>query len=312
MMNRLYWNIIIGLFFFYGVTLAGQTVNSKIGLSTIKEVKGSIRRGILFLKSGQDVNGSWSQSPEITALCLLSIYQNSTVSFKDAEPSLFQARSYLESFVIDKIDKAHEVESPDQPSTIILWLLASFLVENSSDELFLGKIKQFFVRSQDILGQNGKVESPLLSKDNLSSAVEPFAVSPNAMPLHGFYLESCIFSFSGISGLFLCGMETNHLKIKSRVEWIKRNCFFEEPLKRGTAGFYSYYYGVSSMFKYLKKNKKLTEASAKKDIDFLVIRELLSCQRGNGSWVNENGIWSENNPYLATAYAVLTFLNIVL
>ena len=38
--------------------------------------------------------------------------------------------------------------------------------------------------------------------------------------------------------------------------------------------------------------------------------KLLSLQKGDGSWVNENGKWMESNPVLVTAYTVLALEHI--
>jgi squalene-hopene/tetraprenyl-beta-curcumene cyclase len=44
-----------------------------------------------------------------------------------------------------------------------------------------------------------------------------------------------------------------------------------------------------------------TEADWRKDLG----NKLLTRQRENGSWVNDNGRWMESNPVLVTAYTVL-------
>jgi squalene-hopene/tetraprenyl-beta-curcumene cyclase len=38
--------------------------------------------------------------------------------------------------------------------------------------------------------------------------------------------------------------------------------------------------------------------------------ELLSHQREDGSWVNENGRWMESNPVLVTSYIVLALAQV--
>jgi squalene-hopene/tetraprenyl-beta-curcumene cyclase len=45
-----------------------------------------------------------------------------------------------------------------------------------------------------------------------------------------------------------------------------------------------------------------TEADWRKDLG----EKILSSQRENGSWVNDNGRWMESNPVLVTAYTVIS------
>ena len=47
------------------------------------------------------------------------------------------------------------------------------------------------------------------------------------------------------------------------------------------------------------------QADAQKEIRHTLAMRLINLQKTNGSWINSNGRWWENDPNLVTAYSVM-------
>jgi squalene-hopene/tetraprenyl-beta-curcumene cyclase len=89
------------------------------------------------------------------------------------------------------------------------------------------------------------------------------------------------------------------------VEWLRKHYTLEENPGLEQQG---YFYYLHLMAKGLSAAGITELESGGKKIDWrhdLAMR-LMKLQQQDGSWMNENPRWKENNPVLATTYCVLT------
>ena len=105
-------------------------------------------------------------------------------------------------------------------------------------------------------------------------------------------------------------------KNSGSIRRLKDDVLLEEPVLGAPAGaIVSRYKGLLDIavhpdfanqpWVYMSYNKALAdgkEADWRKDL----ARKLLSSQRENGSWLNDNGRWMESNPVLVTAFTVMS------
>ncbi len=113
-------------------------------------------------------------------------------------------------------------------------------------------------------------------------------------------------SYAGLLSLIYAKVSANDPRVVAVKEWLAKNYTLDENPGMGPAGMFYYYQTMSKalsaanidMFK-LDNGK---EADWRKDLG----NKLLSKQREDGSWANENGRWMESNPVLTTAYTVLS------
>jgi squalene-hopene/tetraprenyl-beta-curcumene cyclase len=112
-------------------------------------------------------------------------------------------------------------------------------------------------------------------------------------------------SYAGLLSLVYAEVSADDQRVVAVKEWLGKNYTLKENPGMGEQGLY-YYFNVMS------------KALAASGIDHLALEDggsadwrkdlcatLLSKQRENGSWVNDNGRWMESNAVLTTAYTLI-------
>ncbi len=112
-------------------------------------------------------------------------------------------------------------------------------------------------------------------------------------------------SYAGLLSLIHAKVSADDPRVTAVLEWLGKNYTMEENPHMGAEGLYYYYQAMAKAMNAAGIDKlKLengTEADWRKDL----AGKLLSAQREDGSWANDNGRWMESNPVLVTAYTVM-------
>jgi len=112
-------------------------------------------------------------------------------------------------------------------------------------------------------------------------------------------------SYAGLLSLVYAQLTPDDPRVVAVKEWLGKNYTVEENPQMGAEGLYYYYQVMAKAMNAAGIDKlKLadgTEADWRKDLG----GKLLSSQREDGSWFNDNGRWMESNPILVTAYTVM-------
>ncbi|MGJ8635186.1 MAG: prenyltransferase/squalene oxidase repeat-containing protein [Luteolibacter sp.] len=112
-------------------------------------------------------------------------------------------------------------------------------------------------------------------------------------------------SYAGLLSLVYAKLTPDDPRVTAVIEWLGKNYTLEENPNMGAEGLYYYY---QTMAKALHaagidtlRMEDGTEANWREDL----AGKLLTIQRPDGSWFNDNGRWMESNPVLVTAYTVM-------
>ena len=112
-------------------------------------------------------------------------------------------------------------------------------------------------------------------------------------------------SYAGLLSLVYAKLTPDDPRVVAVKAWLGQNYTVEENPNMGAEGLYYYYQAMAKALNAAGIDKlKLadgSEADWRKDL----AGKLLSSQRENGSWGNDNGRWMESNPVLVTAYTVM-------
>jgi hypothetical protein len=112
-------------------------------------------------------------------------------------------------------------------------------------------------------------------------------------------------TYSGFKSLVYAGLTKNDPRAKAALEWISKNYSVEENPGQGTAGLFYYYNtfgsGLAAGGSPILETADGTNHQWQDDL----LAELAKTQKEDGSWVNTNQQWFENDPNLATSFALL-------
>ena len=115
-------------------------------------------------------------------------------------------------------------------------------------------------------------------------------------------------TYTGFKSLIYAGLTPDDPRMKAATEWLQKNYSVTENPGQGLGGLY-YYYCVMSKALALYGDT-FTDAEGKvHNWRNEIMAELIKNQQPDGSWVNSNNRWQENNAMLVTGYALIIFGN---
>jgi len=112
-------------------------------------------------------------------------------------------------------------------------------------------------------------------------------------------------TYAGLKSFLYAGVGKDDPRVKAAVAWVKKHYTLTENPGMGTAGLFYYYTTFAKAMTALGddvfEDAKGVKHAWKKEL----FETLMKKQNKDGSWTNENKAFLENQPELATAFAVL-------
>jgi squalene-hopene/tetraprenyl-beta-curcumene cyclase len=120
-------------------------------------------------------------------------------------------------------------------------------------------------------------------------------------------------TYALLKGYMAADLDRNDPRVKAAIRWISANFTLEENPgfdttanpTAGLQGVYYYYYTLAKAMTLYGVPTVKSPDGKEHDWRRALAEKLLSLQREDGSWVNDNGRWWEGLPELVTTYAVL-------
>ena len=112
-------------------------------------------------------------------------------------------------------------------------------------------------------------------------------------------------TYNCIKGLIYAKVDKDDPSMQAAYKWVKANySVTENPGGKGTMGYYYYCLAFSKAFTAM--GVKEFELADGKKVNWAkdMAAQLISLQQKDGSWVNADETWMENDPVLATSYAL--------
>jgi squalene-hopene/tetraprenyl-beta-curcumene cyclase len=129
--------------------------------------------------------------------------------------------------------------------------------------------------------------------------------NPNRTPQGGLR-SSGVMTYAGLKSFLHAGVSKEDPRVKAAVGWIRRHYALDANPGQGQSGLY-YYYHTFGKAMHALSDDTFTDATGKQhDWRKDLFEALKKRQKANGSWSNEDKAFFENNPDLATAYALLS------
>jgi squalene-hopene/tetraprenyl-beta-curcumene cyclase len=129
--------------------------------------------------------------------------------------------------------------------------------------------------------------------------------NPSRTPAGGLR-SSGVMTYAGLKSFLHAGVSKDDPRVKAAVGWIRRHYTLDENPGQGQAGLYYYYHTFGKAMTALGEEMFTDAAGNKHAWRRDLFMALKKRQKPDGSWSNPDRAFFENNPDLATAYAVLT------
>lgn len=113
-------------------------------------------------------------------------------------------------------------------------------------------------------------------------------------------------TYAGLKSMIYAGLTENDPRVQSAVDWIGEHYAVDTHPGQGNAGLYYYYHTFGAALNAAGLKNIVDEDGVEHDWRAELIAELGRRQNEDGSWTNENGRWFENDPNLATSFALIS------
>jgi len=113
-------------------------------------------------------------------------------------------------------------------------------------------------------------------------------------------------TYAGLKSMIYAGVGADDPRVVAAKEWIRKFYSLSENPGMGQQGLFYYYQTFAKTLDALGSDEFVDAASVSHHWRKELTEKLLSLQKPNGSWVNEQNRWLEGDPNLVTAYALIT------
>lgn len=118
--------------------------------------------------------------------------------------------------------------------------------------------------------------------------------------------SSGVMTMNGLKSLLLAGVARDDARVRSAVAWVRSHYDMKGNPGMGDAGLYHYYHACAETLSILGEDEIEDAAGVRHNWRNELCTEIVGRQRKDGSWLNEDGFWMEDDPHVATALALLT------
>ncbi|MFZ5830091.1 MAG: prenyltransferase/squalene oxidase repeat-containing protein [Planctomycetota bacterium] len=116
-------------------------------------------------------------------------------------------------------------------------------------------------------------------------------------------------TYAGLKSMIYAGLGPDDKRVKAALDWIRKHYGLNENPNMGQQGLYYYYHTFAKALAATKLETLEDDQGNKHDWRADLRKELISRQREDGSWLNDETRWMEGDPNLVTGYALLSLAN---
>lgn len=113
-------------------------------------------------------------------------------------------------------------------------------------------------------------------------------------------------TYAGLLSFIYANVDKNDDRVKAAVQWIGKHFTVEENYGMGAQGLYYNYHTMAKALRLYGRDIIIDAKGVSHDWYEELAEQLISVQKPEGFWINENSRWMEALPVLATSYAILS------
>jgi len=180
----------------------------------------------------------------------------------------------------------------------------------TKDDPAVKKALTFISRSQNLPGEfNDQPFAAKATEDERGGFVynptdQANAKSDKRTPEGGLRSEGGM-TYAGLKSFLYAGLSKDDPRVKAAVKWIRAHYSVTENPGQGQAGLFYYYTTFAKAMTALGEDDFADAKGGKHAWRVELFAKLQSMQKPDGTWANANKAFLENQPELATAFAVL-------
>ena len=112
-------------------------------------------------------------------------------------------------------------------------------------------------------------------------------------------------SYAGLKSYIYADLKKDDPRVVAAINWLRKNYSVDENPALGLQGLYYYYLTFTKSLTAYGDDTLTDDAGKTHDWRFEMMKKLVSLQKFEGFWQNENNRWWENDPVLVTSYSLL-------
>ena len=112
-------------------------------------------------------------------------------------------------------------------------------------------------------------------------------------------------TYAGLKSMIYAGVKADDERVKAALEWITKHYTLSENPGMADSGLYYYFHTFAKSLAAVGKPELVDDAGKSHSWKTELVDELAKRQQPDGSWVNSQPRWLENDPNLVTGYALL-------
>ncbi|MCL2745036.1 MAG: terpene cyclase/mutase family protein [Planctomycetaceae bacterium] len=173
------------------------------------------------------------------------------------------------------------------------------------DDPAIQKALIFVSRCQNL--ENEHNTTPLAGSINDGGfAYIPTYEEPQGRDAEGGLRSYAAMTYAGLKSMVYAGLTKDDKRVKAAHEWISKNYDVEKHPGREYSGLYYYYQTMAKALNVIGIDEIETPDGKKHNWRQDLVKQLLSVQQKDGSWVNDkNRQFMENDPHLVTGFVLL-------
>jgi squalene-hopene/tetraprenyl-beta-curcumene cyclase len=113
-------------------------------------------------------------------------------------------------------------------------------------------------------------------------------------------------TYAGLKSMIYAGVGPEDPRVKAAFQWAQQHYSLDENPGMGDSGLYYYFHTFAKALDAIGEDVIVDNQGNQHDWRQELIGELARRQQADGSWINSNLRWFEDNPNLVTGYVLLT------
>jgi squalene-hopene/tetraprenyl-beta-curcumene cyclase len=196
-------------------------------------------------------------------------------------------------------------ERPDMSNTQFL-LEALVAVGNGPDDPAIQKALVFVSRCQNLETEHNTTKfAPKNPDGGFYYTIAAGGSSKAGETPNGGLRSYGSMTYAGLKSMIYAGVGPDDPRVKAAFQWIQKHYDLKTNPGLGDNGLYYYYHTFAKALDAMGVDTVQDADGTEHDWRRELRDEILSRQRPDGSWINENPRWLEGEPGLVTGYALL-------